>query len=65
MSRGGTRIAETSAIWATLSRIAPEYIRSRLGAANPYRKAEDRERFSVFLRIAAGLEDPSAADALR
>jgi adenylate cyclase len=48
-----------------MRRIAPEFIRSRLEGVNPYRKAEDRERFSVFLRIAAGLEDPNAADKLR
>ena len=46
-------------------RVAPEYIQSRLEGAAPFRKAEDRERFLVFLRVAAGLEDPSAADALR
>jgi TolB-like protein len=46
-------------------RVAPEYVKLRLGGHMPYRKVEDRERYSVFLRIAAGLEDPSAADRLR
>jgi tetratricopeptide (TPR) repeat protein len=30
-----------------------------------FARAEDRARWQTFLRIAAGLEDPSAADALR
>ncbi len=46
-------------------RIAPEFIQARLEGKWPFRKGETRERLSVFLRIAAGLEDPSAADALR
>lgn len=61
-------LAETDQAKAALDKargIAPEYIRSRVEGVNPYRKSEDRERFSVFLRIAAGLEDPSTADALR
>jgi len=45
--------------------IAPEFIQSRLEGKWPFRKAETRERLSVFLRIAAGLEDPNAASALR
>lgn len=46
-------------------RVAPEYVESRLTGNMPYRKAGDRERYSVFLRIAAGIDDPSTADALR
>lgn len=46
-------------------RLAPEYVQSRLDGFSPYRKLEDRRRQMVFLRIAAGLEDPSAADSLR
>ena len=43
---------------------------ARLGGAPPgrpfvYRKPEHLRRATTFLRIAAGLEDPSAADALR
>ena len=30
-----------------------------------FRGSESRERYTTFLRIAAGLEDPSLADALR
>ena len=45
--------------------LAPEYVQSRLDGISIYRKPEDRKRQVVFLRIAAGLEDPGAADALR
>jgi adenylate cyclase len=46
-------------------KLAPEHVRSRLEGTTLYGRAEDRARFQTFLRIAAGLEDPSAADALR
>jgi len=46
-------------------RLAPEYIQQRLDGLSYYRNAEHRQRGTLFLRIAAGLEDPSAADALR
>jgi adenylate cyclase len=42
-----------------------EWVRSRLEGAWSYARPEDRRRASTFLRIAAGLEDPSAAEALR
>lgn len=45
--------------------LSPDYLQSRLGGAAPFRKAEHRQRFLTFLRIAAGLEEPGAADALR
>lgn len=44
---------------------APEYVQSRLDGYFPYRNSEDRRRATTFLRIAAGLEDPSAANAFR
>jgi tetratricopeptide (TPR) repeat protein len=46
-------------------RIAPEFVEARLRGYVPYRKPEDRRHFSVFLRIAAGLDEPGAADKLR
>jgi adenylate cyclase len=46
-------------------RLAPEYFRSRLEGTASYARPEDRTRAIAFLRVAAGLEDPSAADALR
>ena len=42
-------------------RIAPEFVEARLRGYAPYRKPEDRQHFTVFLRIAAGLEEPGAA----
>jgi hypothetical protein len=36
-----------------------------LKGISAFARQEDRERFQTFLRIAAGLEDPSAAEALR
>jgi hypothetical protein len=45
--------------------IAPEFVQAMLEGGFPLRKVEDQKRFSVFLHIAAGLEAPSAADALR
>lgn len=55
--------------------LAPEYIqhlfqmRSRTAQSDPRKTvdggAELRRRFHIFLRIAAGLEDPAAAAALR
>lgn len=45
-------------------RLGPEYVQARLNGPDPY-PAEFSRRYVTFLRIAAGLEDPSAADALR
>ncbi|MBI2753975.1 MAG: winged helix-turn-helix domain-containing protein [Betaproteobacteria bacterium] len=45
--------------------LAPEYVESRLNGTVPYRNLRDRQQFTTFLRIAAGLEDPSAADTFR
>jgi hypothetical protein len=48
-----------------LNRVAPEYLGSQL--AHGWRNAlpQDTARIKAFLRIAAGLEDPSAAEAYR
>jgi hypothetical protein len=46
-------------------RLAPEYFKIRLEGFSAYARQEDRTRQTTFLRIAAGLEDPSAADAMR
>ncbi len=62
---GLDEIDKAKAALATARRIAPEFIQNRLDGYAPYRKAEDKERVAVFLRIAAGLEDTSAADPLR
>lgn len=60
------RIEEAKRAFETARRVAPEVVRARLeGTLLLRRKAEDREREYIFLRVAAGLEDPSAADAVR
>ena len=46
-------------------RIAPDLVRKMLDGVLVYRKAEDLHRYRTFVRIAAGVEDPSAADPLR
>ena len=46
-------------------RIAPDFIESRLNGTMPFRKSEHLNRFTTFLRVAARLESPSAADCLR
>ena len=45
--------------------LAPGFVESRLNGPFPGFTAEVAERMQIFLRIAAGLEDPSAADAWR
>ena len=46
--------------------MAPRWLQDMLeGGRTAYARPADRERQRQFLRIAAGLEDPSAADALR
>ena len=46
--------------------LAPEMMESRLsGGVTLYRNPEMQHRYTTFIRIAAGLEDPGMADALR
>jgi adenylate cyclase len=45
--------------------LAPEFFRRRLEGFSVLARREDRQRGTIFYRVAAGLEDPSAADALR
>ena len=53
------------AAFGEAKRLAPELVQRRLNGVSPIRNAELRNRATLFLRIAAGLEDPSAADAYR
>jgi tetratricopeptide (TPR) repeat protein len=62
---GANEIAKARAVFAEGQRRAPEYFKSRLEGTWWYARPEDRKRAITFFRIAAGLEDPSAADALR
>ena len=50
---------------APARQLAPELLANRLEGGMPTRDAAVRERWRMLLRVAAGLEDPSAADALR
>jgi tetratricopeptide (TPR) repeat protein len=45
--------------------LAPEYVQGRLDGAVPYRDPKAKEQFTIFLRVAAGLDAPAAADRLR
>jgi adenylate cyclase len=58
-------IARAKTALETARNLSPEYVQSRLNGYSVYRQPEDRRRQTVFLRIAAGLEDPGAAEALR
>ena len=62
---GAGRIEEAKAAFATAWAVAPEYFLWRLDGRSFFALAEPNRRVVTFLRIAAGLEDPGAADALR
>jgi hypothetical protein len=64
---GVGEIGKAKAMFETLQKVAsPEYLRaSRLEGTWALGRSDDRRRATTFLRIAAGLEDPSAVDALR
>jgi TolB-like protein/Flp pilus assembly protein TadD len=63
---GVGEVDKAKAMFETLQKVASaEFLRSRLEGAWPFGQAEDRKRATTFLRIAAGLEDPSAAEAVR
>jgi len=62
---GANEIAKAQAMFAAGQTLAPEYVASRLEGTWAYGRAEDIKRATTFLRIAAGIEDPSAAAALR
>jgi len=57
-------IAKARAALDEATRIAPGQVERSL-AGFMFRKPEHQRRGTTFLRIAAGLEDPTAADALR
>ena len=63
---GTGEIDKAKATFEAGRRLAPEFFRVRLdGSMSPFTQPEDRKRLQMFLRIAAGLEDPSVAEALR
>ena len=59
------QLALARASLENVRRVAPEFLDAQLAGAFFGRSAEVRQRYITFIRIAAGLEDPSAADALR
>ncbi|GEP59881.1 adenylate/guanylate cyclase domain-containing protein [Reyranella soli] len=62
---GSGDVAKARVAFDSGKALAPEYFRSRLDSASSYAREEDSKRATTFLRISAGLEDPSAAEALR
>jgi len=60
----GDMAAATSAC-AEARRLAPTWVERGLSSRLVFRKPEHLQRATTFLRIAAGLEDPGAAHALR
>ena len=62
---GMGEIDRAKAAFTAGQRLSPEFFRTRLRGTPAYARPEDRKRADRFLRIAAGLEDPSTADAVR
>ena len=62
---GAGEIDKAKAAFAVGQELAPALFRSRLEGESVTARPEDRRRLTTFLRIAAGLEDPSAAEAVR
>jgi adenylate cyclase len=62
---GTGEIDKAKAAFNSAYGLAPEFFRTRLEGFSVLARPEDRQRNIIFFRVAAGLEDPSAADALR
>jgi adenylate cyclase len=59
-------IGKARAAFEALQNVAsPESLKGRLEGMWAFGRSEDRRRATIFMRIAAGLDDPSTADALR
>jgi hypothetical protein len=58
-------IAQAKKPFNEARRLAPAWVERGLTGRFIYRKPEHLRRATTFLRIAAGLEDPGAANALR
>ncbi len=58
-------IAKAKEALDTERQLAPAWTERILGGGSIFGKPVQRRRITTFLRVAAGLEDPSAADALR
>jgi tetratricopeptide (TPR) repeat protein len=62
---GMGEIAAAREALADARRFGPGFVERGLGGKLKFRKPEQLQRATAFLRIAAGLEDPSGADGLR
>lgn len=62
---GAGDIPSARAALEAARRLAPEYVQGRLDGKSAYQRPEDRQRVTLAFRIAAGLEDPRAAEVLR
>lgn len=62
---GAGEIEKARAVFATGQRLGPDFFKARLNGTSLYAQPDDRRRFLTFLRIAAGIEDPRAAESLR
>mgnify|MGYP001609200174 CR=1 FL=1 len=63
---GLKQIQKAKAALETARQLSPAYVQVRLDGGNTYfRNPEHRQRSMTFTRIAAGLDDPSTADAYR
>ena len=62
---GAGEIDQAKAAFNAAYALAPEFFRTRLEGFSTLGRPEDRQRVMIFYRVAAGLEDPSATDALR
>ncbi len=62
---GLAEVARAKSEFQVLRNLAPEFVESRLAGRFTFSNPELVRRATTFLRIAAGLEDPGAAEALR
>jgi len=62
---GAGEIARATAAYDVARQLSPEYVLARINGFSVFRRPEDRLRQRIFLRIAAGLEDPAAANVHR
>lgn len=62
---GAGEITKAKAAFALAQPLAPEYFKLRLAGILPFHREEDRKLVQTFLRIAAGLDAPSAAEPFR
>jgi len=62
---GAGHVDKARAAFAEGLKLAPELFKSRVDGLAVSAVAADRQRTHTFFRVAAGLEDPSAAEVLR